>query len=324
MREKRPIRNEMKGKKKSPLGVTFWIALLVFLALLYTANRVDLTALFGESGVSGLVSRIFGGDYRGDPGERPREEEKTLVERRSEPVERSRSVRPPEPPPAAQPSPAAPPAAPEPASSSGGRTTAETSSNSLPSQTAPGASENRAPAAPPASSAPRADEARHNPPGAEGETPAAKTASGAAEPREKLQNRELYFVRLSDDGKVRLLPVTRPIPQGTMPLSRTLTALLDGPTRDEAQKGLVSLIPPGTSLQSASARDGVAYLSFNENLRFNSYGIEGFRGQLRQIVYTATEFPTVRKVQILIDGARVDYLSPEGLYIGKPLSREAL
>jgi len=113
------------------------------------------------------------------------------------------------------------------------------------------------------------------------------------------------------------------MPAGPAPLSETIAALLAGPTPEETREGILSLIPPGTVLQSASAKDGTASLSFNENLRFNSFGIEGFRGQVRQIVFTATEFPTVRNVQILIDGGKVDFLSPEGLYIGKPLGRES-
>ena len=40
-----------------------------------------------------------------------------------------------------------------------------------------------------------------------------------------------------------------------------------------------------------------------------------------QIVYTATEFSTVKSVQFLIDGQKKEYLGSEGVWIGSPLSR---
>ena len=71
-------------------------------------------------------------------------------------------------------------------------------------------------------------------------------------------------------------------------------------------------------------RDGTAFIDFNESFRFNSFGGEGYTSQLRQIVYTATEFQTVQSVQFLVDGERLSYLGPESPYIGDPLSRESL
>ena len=55
--------------------------------------------------------------------------------------------------------------------------------------------------------------------------------------------------------------------------------------------------------------------------RLNRKHVEGYAGQLKQIVYTATMYPTVKDVQILIDGQKREYLGGDGVYIGKPLSR---
>jgi spore germination protein GerM len=41
-------------------------------------------------------------------------------------------------------------------------------------------------------------------------------------------------------------------------------------------------------------------------------------------VWTATEFPNVVTVQVLIEGRRVDYLGSEGIWIGGPLGRDSL
>nr|WP_257225304.1 GerMN domain-containing protein [Treponema parvum] len=51
--------------------------------------------------------------------------------------------------------------------------------------------------------------------------------------------------------------------------------------------------------------------------------MEGYLGQLMQIVYTATSFSTVDSVQFLIEGQKKDYLGSEGVWIGSPLARSS-
>jgi spore germination protein GerM len=102
-----------------------------------------------------------------------------------------------------------------------------------------------------------------------------------------------------------------------------LQALLRGPSAEEQQRDLISLIPQGTRVLSATVRGDTAYISFSEEFQFNTYGVEGYAAQLRQIVWTVTEFSTVKDVQILIEGRRVDYLG-EGIWIGSPINRDSL
>ncbi|MDR2631517.1 MAG: GerMN domain-containing protein, partial [Spirochaetaceae bacterium] len=99
--------------------------------------------------------------------------------------------------------------------------------------------------------------------------------------------------------------------------------LIAGPSAEERQRGLVSFIPPGTELLSAMIRGTTAYINLNEEFQFSTFGVEGYAAQLRQIVWTATEFSTVKDVQILIEGKRVDYLG-ESILIGSPISRDML
>jgi len=132
----------------------------------------------------------------------------------------------------------------------------------------------------------------------------------------------LFFVRVNDEGKISFKSVLRPIPANTLPLLTSIRALIDGPRPGEISAQLLSLIPEGTELIGARIEAGVAYLDFNEQFRFNTLGIEGYRSQIEQVVYTATEFPNVQKVQFLIEGQRVDYLGGEGFWIGDPLGRE--
>lgn len=130
----------------------------------------------------------------------------------------------------------------------------------------------------------------------------------------------LYFIRVSDDGRILTEPVTRNVRYTSSPLSRSIDALIGGPTADDLNRGLLSLLPPGTILESARVQDGVAYLSFNEQFRFNPMGLEGYLAQLKQVVLTATDFPTVDRVQILVENQRIEYLGGDGVYIGDPLA----
>jgi len=132
----------------------------------------------------------------------------------------------------------------------------------------------------------------------------------------------LFFIRVSDEGKIIIKSVLRPVPSSGSPLSISIRTLLEGPRPNELSNDILSLIPEGSRLIGARIEGGVAFLDFNEQFRFNALGIEGYKSQVEQIVYTATEFPTVRKVQFLVEGQRIEYLGGEGFWVGGPLGRE--
>ena len=150
---------------------------------------------------------------------------------------------------------------------------------------------------------------------AEEESPAGET---------RLRNAKLYFIDVDDSGRISLQAVTRPIHFNDSPLTETLNVLLKGPVASELNQDLISLIPDNTRLLSVRVDNSIAYINFSEDFQFNSFGPEGHRAQLKQIVYTATEFSTVDSVQFLIDGKKLDYLGPEGVFIGQPLTRSSL
>jgi spore germination protein GerM len=150
--------------------------------------------------------------------------------------------------------------------------------------------------------------------------PAVEKQPAAAQ---RFRQASLYFVRIDDDGVIVRQEVKRAVPASDSPLADALAALLKGPTEDEVRRKLLSLIPEGTKLLGAQVRGSTVFLNFNEAFMYNHYGIEGYAGQLKQVVYTATAFPTVQDVQILIEGERHDYLGGEGVYIGRPLSRNS-
>jgi spore germination protein GerM len=139
----------------------------------------------------------------------------------------------------------------------------------------------------------------------------------------KTVKRQVYLIRLDNDGGLVAAKVERDLPSGDSPMRDALEAVIRGPSADESKRNLLSLIPENVTILGATVRGNTAYIDFNEDFLFNTYGIEGYAGQLRQVVWTATEFGNVKDVQILVDGKRIDYLG-EGIWIGSPLSRDSL
>jgi spore germination protein GerM len=165
-------------------------------------------------------------------------------------------------------------------------------------------------------------------PGAAAEKTAARqsTRSTTQPPAAKsveTRERNLYFTQVDKDGAIVRSRVTRKITVSDSPMQDSLKALIAGPTAEEQRRGVVNLIPRNTRILSATVRGNTAYISFSEDFQYNTYGVEGYAAQLRQIVWTATEFPNVKDVQILIEGRRMDYLG-EGLWIGSPVNRDSL
>jgi hypothetical protein len=160
--------------------------------------------------------------------------------------------------------------------------------------------------------------------------PAAVTPPAAARPAPapsavpaESRGRTLYFTRIDKDGSILRTKAARTIPVSDSPMVDALKMLIQGPSAEEQRQGLVTLIPQGTRILTARVQGNTAYISFSEEFQYNIYGVEGYAAQIRQVVWTATEFPGVKDVQILIEGRRVDYLG-EGIWIGSPVSRDDL
>ena len=172
-----------------------------------------------------------------------------------------------------------------------------------------------APAVQPATPAPAAAAQTVAPPAAEPPLQAALPHAPV-----ELRERTLYFIQIDRSGMVFRSRVSRRLPVSATPMTDTLNALIAGPSENEQRRGLITLIPPGTTILSATVIGQTAHISFSEDFRYNTYGVEGYIGQLRQVIYTVTEFPNVNDVQILIDGRRVDFLG-EGIRVSNPIRR---
>ncbi|HET6487394.1 MAG TPA: GerMN domain-containing protein [Spirochaetia bacterium] len=288
----RTSRKKAQASNRRTLGCLFWVCLVLVIAAVGYAARVPLQDAFGR-----LVSTL--GGKHGGPVTPPQ----VTVSPISQPQ--------------GQTAPATNPPRP-------------TKQAPIPSGQSPGT----APANPPAQKTQSGPGQQPTQPAQGGQpaqqppqqAPGAQPAQQAPVTQQKAQARKarLYFVAVDPSGKLFLKSVVRSIPASDSPLRDTLDALLGGPTGQELNLGLLSMIPAGSRLLSATVKGDTAYLDFSESFRFNDMGLDGMNAQLRQIVYAATEFPTVKSVQLLIGGKRVTYLGTEGARIDKPLTRDSL
>ncbi|QJW48312.1 GerMN domain-containing protein [bacterium BFN5] len=114
-----------------------------------------------------------------------------------------------------------------------------------------------------------------------------------------------------------LVPDIQVVPSSDHPAKTAIERLIAG----TKQPDLVSVIPPGTKLRGISIKEHIAYVDFNDKLVKNNGG--GSAGEVllvAAIVNTLTEFPEVQKVQILVEGKKVDTISGH-LDTSEPLSR---
>lgn len=141
----------------------------------------------------------------------------------------------------------------------------------------------------------------------------ATTGSEATLPEEA--SLEVWFVR----GE-KLVSVTRI--HGATPRVATaaIESLLAGPTSAESSSGLESAIPAGTRLLGISISRGVAIVDLTSEYQSGG-GSLSMQVRLGQVVYTLTQFPTVKAVSFRLDGTPVNVFSSEGIVLSHPVGR---
>lgn len=119
-----------------------------------------------------------------------------------------------------------------------------------------------------------------------------------------------------------LVPVKRQIPWEEGIAKAAIRNMIASPsvTEDVAQIGLMPIIPAGTEIIGMSINDGLCKVDFSQEiLNCNSQKEE--ENMIRGIVYTLTEFPTIDRVQFMIEGKILNELK-HGTKVSAPLERE--
>lgn len=122
------------------------------------------------------------------------------------------------------------------------------------------------------------------------------------------------------DSSGYLAPERREIPKVAGIARETMIQLCRGPS---PENGLMPTIPPGVEVKSIKIEDGLATVDFSGELKKNHWG--GSSGEMLtvySIVNTLTQFSTVKRVQILVDGKIMDTLAGH-LDTRKPLERDS-
>jgi hypothetical protein len=124
-----------------------------------------------------------------------------------------------------------------------------------------------------------------------------------------------YFVLGGEPGVVGLVPVVRVVPRTVGVARAAMLELLDGPTAKESgDRTMSTAIPDGTRLLGVSVRNSLA--TVNLSTEFDSGGgSASMHYRLGQVVYTLTQFSTIRSVAFQIDGQMVTVFGSEGIVL---------
>jgi germination protein M len=118
----------------------------------------------------------------------------------------------------------------------------------------------------------------------------------------------------------RLWPVTRSGPRTVAVGRAAMQALLAGPTRQERRHGVGTVIPAGTTLLGLTLDHGTATVDLSSDYQAGG-GALSMTVRLAQVVYTLTQFPTVKRVDFALDGRPVTVFSNEGIVLDRPQTR---
>jgi sporulation and spore germination protein len=101
-----------------------------------------------------------------------------------------------------------------------------------------------------------------------------------------------------------------------------LEALLAGPTKNERASGLTTAIPGDSRLLGVTIANGVAHVDLTSDFE-SAAGSRALQLRLAQVVYTVTQFPTVKAVRFSLDGSPVSVVSGSGSVVDRAVGRDA-
>jgi germination protein M len=134
-----------------------------------------------------------------------------------------------------------------------------------------------------------------------------------------------YFFLDGPPRSAGLVPVLREVPATAAVARAAMEALLHGPIYGErsASPAISSRVPEGSKLLGLAIEDGVATVDLS--VEFESGRDSGSQiGRLGQVVYTLTQFSTVRSVAFRVDGRPVREFGSEHIVLDGPVGRADL
>jgi hypothetical protein len=143
----------------------------------------------------------------------------------------------------------------------------------------------------------------------------AGTAGGRSAERVAPTSFAVYLAR----GE-HVAPVRRVVPHTSALARASLVALLRGPTATERRSGYSSAIPSGTALRGLSLARGLLTVGLSRRYQEGG-GSLSMQLRVAQIVFTATQFPSIRQVAFRLDGKPVEAIGGEGVVVEPSVGR---
>lgn len=110
---------------------------------------------------------------------------------------------------------------------------------------------------------------------------------------------QLYFP--SANGRL-LVPVTRAV-FSNADVSTAVLELAKGPKDDS---GLERALPENCGIKSVTMKDGTVTLNFSKEFKETLEGSDGGDQAIRAILFTCSQFPGVKKVEVLVEGEKLE------------------
>ncbi|MGH2476262.1 MAG: GerMN domain-containing protein, partial [Candidatus Limnocylindrales bacterium] len=129
-----------------------------------------------------------------------------------------------------------------------------------------------------------------------------------------------YYVLSGDPGVEGIVPTLRVVPRTTGVARAAMEALLDSGTITDAYRRVSTAIPTGTKLLGITIRNGVATVDLSREFESGGGSASAFY-RLQQVLYTLTQFPTVRSVLFQVEGRTVTTFGSEGVILDGPMER---
>ena len=127
-------------------------------------------------------------------------------------------------------------------------------------------------------------------------------------PKQEVKQQSFIVYRAAADGREKLLPEKFTINDNGKPIAENaLIALVSTKPQDASMEDVV---PIGTKVLSLRVDEkGTAYADFSKELAKKGQGSYGEMMLCYAITNTLTEFPEIKRVQILLEGKKVTTIS---------------
>jgi hypothetical protein len=144
---------------------------------------------------------------------------------------------------------------------------------------------------------------------------------------ERTMTISVYFLR-HDQRRGDLIGTAHreiPVPKDKAVAAASMRELLDGPTKAEKKAGLTTSIPQGTELRDVTLDSESKVVTVDLSPEFTQFeddgGSHAAQARLAQVVYTLTQFPTIKSVEFTVAGKPLTSFGGAGIPLDKPLTR---